>query len=88
LYDGYLKTFGNPKIQPHFDKIFIRHFIRKLLCEGYEKFNKSAILALLLSTYNIEVVEMVAQTMELIRKLSKMQHKKKLLFTEQFLLYW
>jgi hypothetical protein len=35
LYDTYLKAFGNPKIQPHFDKIFIRHFLRKLLSDGY-----------------------------------------------------
>jgi hypothetical protein len=88
LYDTYLKAYGNPKIQPHFDKIFIRHFIRKLLCDGYEKFSKSSLLALLISNYNIEVVEMITQTMELIRRLSKMQQKKQLNFTEQFLLYW
>lgn len=31
---------------------------------------------------------MITQTMELIRKLSKMQQKKQLNFPEQFLLYW
>jgi hypothetical protein len=45
-------------------------------------------LALIISNYNIDVVEMITQTMELIRKLSKMQQKKQLNFTEQFLLYW
>ena len=82
LYDTYLKTFGNPKIQPHFDKIFIRHFIKKLLFDGYEKFNKSSMLALLISNYNIEVVQMITQTKDLIRKLSKMQQKRQLYFTE------
>lgn len=43
-----------------------------MLCDGYEKFNKSSILALLLSNYNIEVVEMITQAMELVRKLSKL----------------
>lgn len=88
LYDTYLKAFGNPAIQPHFDKIFIRHFIRKLLCDGYDKFPKSSLLALLISNYNIEVVEMITQTMDVIRRLTKMQQKKQLCFTEHFLLYW
>lgn len=36
LYDSNLKTFGNAKMQPHFDKVFIRHFIKKLISDGYD----------------------------------------------------
>lgn len=66
----------------------MRHFIRKLLNDGYERFNKSSILVFLLSSYNIEIVEMITQTIELIKKLNKMEQRNQLSFTEQFLLYW
>lgn len=45
-------------------------------------------LALLLSTFDIEALEMVTHTMELIHKLVKMEQKKQLNLTEQYLLYW
>lgn len=81
LFDSNLKIFGNPKSQPHFDKVFIRHYIRKLLNDGYSQFSKSSGLAFLLSNYNIEILEMITQTMELIRKLTKMEQKRQLIFT-------
>jgi len=59
-------------MQPHFDKVFIRHYIKKLLNDGYEEFNKSSTLTFLISYYNIEILEMITQTMELIRKLTRM----------------
>jgi len=52
-------------MQPHFDKVFIRHYIKKLLNDGYEEFNKSSTLTFLISYYNIEILEMITQTMEL-----------------------
>ena len=53
LYDHQLKVYGNPKIQPHFDKIFIRFYIRKLLEKGYEEHNKSVMLAILLANFEL-----------------------------------
>jgi len=45
-------------------------------------------LALLLSTFDIEALEMVTQPMELIHKLTRMQQKKQLTFMEEYLLFW
>jgi len=57
---------------PHADKVFIRHFLRRLMQEGHQKYPKSTFLVFLLGVYNVEIVEMVTQTMELLRKLSKL----------------
>jgi hypothetical protein len=78
LYDSNLRTFGNSKLQPHFDRIFIRHYIRKLLMQGCEGHSKSIVLVFLLGFFDIEALEMVTQTMELIKRLSRLEQKKKL----------
>ena len=88
LYDHHLKIFGDPKIQPHFDRIFIRHYIRKLLSQGYEEHTKSTMLTLLLSTVDVEALEMITETMELIHRLNRMEQKRQLSLMEQYLLYW
>lgn len=88
LYDAHLRSYGNPALQPHFDRIFIRYYLRRLLNQGYEQHLKSTMLAFLLSTFDIEALEMVTQTMELIQRLAKMEQKKQLSFMEQYLLYW
>jgi hypothetical protein len=72
LYDANLKVFGNPKLQPHNDKIFIKHYIRHIIMKGCEEHTKSIMLLFLLIIYNIEAVEMVAHAMELIKTLSRM----------------
>jgi len=56
LYDPNLKIFGNPQLQPHFDKLFIRHYLKKLLADGLAEFPKSPTLAFLVCSYNIEVL--------------------------------
>ena len=75
LYDHGVKIFGNPKQQPHFDRVFIRHYIRKLFNNGLKHHPKSMVLTFLLAYYNIEILEMATQTTELIRQLSKLQQK-------------
>ena len=62
LYDHTIKLFGDPKVHPHLDKIFIRHYIRRLLNEGHQRFPKSTAITFLLGIYNVEVVEMITQT--------------------------
>ena len=81
LYDANSKTFGNPKLQPHNDRIFIRHYIRRLIMKGCEEHSKSIMLLFLLIIYDIEAVEMITYAVELIKKLSRMEQKKKLNFS-------
>lgn len=63
LYDNSAKTYGNPGLQPHFDRIFIRHYIRSILSKGYDEHPRSTMLVFLLATFDIEALEMVTHTM-------------------------
>lgn len=45
-------------------------------------------LAFLLATFDIEALEMVTYTIELIRSLVKLEQKKQLSFIEEYLLFW
>jgi hypothetical protein len=56
LYDHNIKIFGNPKAQPHFDRVFIRYYIRKLLSNGHNHHPKSMVLTFLLAYYNVEIL--------------------------------
>ena len=45
-------------------------------------------LTLLLSTFNIESLEMITQTIQLTQRLSKMEQKRQLSLMEQYILFW
>lgn len=76
LYDPRRMIYGNDRLQPHQDIVFVKHFVLRLLEESLKQFKGSILLSLDEGFYHLEILKLYTRASMVVQQLKLTERKK------------